>query len=131
MLDSMPYADCGLGLSVRVSCPEMLLEKSGGYLPVSESTFSEGTVSETTQISEPANELDSQTAPSNEQEVAEVIEQLEQYKARLIEDFTATAKKAKLPKSMTMSQLKSHPEILKIDASLAQLRGKEPTDSPG
>ncbi|MGB7085803.1 MAG: hypothetical protein WBD47_09625 [Phormidesmis sp.] len=61
--------------------------------------------------------------PSTE-EVAEVIAELEQYRARLVEDFTTAAKKAKLPKSMAMSQLKNHPEIAKIDASLAQLQGR-------
>ena len=87
-------------------------------------------MSETTQIGEQTSELETPTAATpNQQEVADVIEQLEQYKARLIEDFTTTAKKAKLPKSMTMAQLKSHPEILKIEASLAQLRGGNPTDS--
>jgi hypothetical protein len=78
-------------------------------------------VSESAQVSEQTEES-SAAAPSS-QEVADVIAELEQYKARLIEDFTATAKKAKLPKSMVMSQLENHPEILKIDASLARLRG--------
>lgn len=62
-------------------------------------------------------------APSAE-EVAEVIAELEQYRARLVEDFMTAAKKAKLPKSMATAKLKTHPEILKIDASLAQLRGE-------
>ena len=51
-------------------------------------------------------------------EIADVISQLEQYRARLVDDFTATAKKAKLPKSMVMAQIKTHPEIVKIDTSL-------------
>ncbi len=134
MPDLMLRTDREHRLSARVSSSEMLLEKSGGYLPVSESTVSKTTVSkttvsETTEISEQVNALDSSTATPNEQEVAEVIAQLEEYKARLIEDFTATAKKAKLPKSITMSQLENHPEILKIDASLAQLRGEESGNS--
>ncbi len=58
------------------------------------------------------------------QEIADVISQLEQYRVRLVDDFTATAKKAKLPKSMVMAQLKTHPEIVKIDTSLAKLRGQ-------
>ncbi|MBE9060216.1 hypothetical protein [cf. Phormidesmis sp. LEGE 11477] len=83
-------------------------------------------MSQSTSTNEQINESKSPsaTAPS-QQEVAEVIAELEQYKARLTEDFTTTAKKAKLPKSMTMSQLKNHPEILKIEASLAQLRGEK------
>ena len=60
------------------------------------------------------------------EEIAGVIVELEKYRERLVEDFTNTAKKAKLPKSMVMAQLKSHPEIMKIDASLAQLRGDVP-----
>ena len=63
-------------------------------------------------------------ADTSAQEVAEVIDGLEKYRARLVEDFTTAAKKAKLPKSMTMAQLKNHPEIAKIDASLAKLRGE-------
>ncbi len=62
-----------------------------------------------------------QTGHTSE-EVAEVIKQLDQYRARLVEDFVTAAKKAKLPKSMAMAQLEKHPEIVKIDASLAQLR---------
>lgn len=68
-------------------------------------------------------------APSSE-EVASVIAELEQYRARLVEDFTTSAKKAKLPKSMAMAQLKNHPEIVKIDAALAKLRGETPAEAP-
>lgn len=66
---------------------------------------------------------DAVVTPSAE-EVAEVIAELEKYRERLVEDFMAAAKKAKLPKSLAMSQLKQHPEIVKIDASLTQLRGE-------
>ncbi|MEL7512436.1 MAG: hypothetical protein AAGM27_09875 [Cyanobacteria bacterium J06554_3] len=66
---------------------------------------------------------ESNSRPSAE-DVAGVVAELEQYRARLVEDFMTTAKKAKLPKSMTMAQLKSHPEILKIDQALAELRGE-------
>lgn len=70
------------------------------------------------------------TAPNHApEEVAEVIAELEKYRDRLVEDFTTTAKKAKLPKSLVMAQLKNHPEIAKIDASLAQLRGEAPAES--
>lgn len=73
---------------------------------------------------------ESATNPSM-QEVAEVIAELEKYRERLVDDFTAAAKKAKLPKSMAMAQLKSHPEIVKIDTSLAQLRGEPAPSSEG
>lgn len=66
----------------------------------------------------------SETSETSSQEVAEVIAELEKYRARLVEDFTTAAKKAKLPKSMTLKQLENHPEIAKIDASLAKLRGE-------
>ncbi|CAN5679036.1 hypothetical protein BH23CYA1_BH23CYA1_16050 [soil metagenome] len=61
------------------------------------------------------------TGPSSE-EVADVIADLEKYRQRLLEDFMATTQKAKLPKSMVMTQLENHSELCKIDASLAQLR---------
>lgn len=68
---------------------------------------------------------------SSQEEVASVIAELEEYRQRLVDDFTATAKKAKLPKSMAMAQLKQHPEIVKIDAALAKLQGETPdTDEP-
>ena len=69
------------------------------------------------------NESASAKAPSPE-EIAQIIKELEQYRDRLVDDFTTTAKKAKLPKSMVMAQLKAHPEIAKIEASLARLRGE-------
>ena len=64
------------------------------------------------------------SANASSQEIAEVIAELEKYRARLVEDFTTAAKKAKLPKSMAMAKLENHPEIAKIDASLAKLRGE-------
>ncbi|MEL6813616.1 MAG: hypothetical protein AAFP03_02235 [Cyanobacteria bacterium J06598_3] len=79
----------------------------------------ESTPVESTQSTPP----DAAATPSAE-EVAAVITELENYRERLVEDFMAAAKKAKLPKSLAMSQLKQHPEIVKIDTSLAQLRGE-------
>ncbi len=74
---------------------------------------------------------DTNNAEPSAEEIAGVVAELEQYRKRLEEDFTATAKKAKLPKSMAMSQLKNHPEILKIDAALAKIRGEQPIESVG
>jgi len=66
------------------------------------------------------------TAPATTQDIAEVIAELEQYRDRLIEESTETAKKAKLTKSMLMAQL--DPELAKIEAALAQLRSQiQPT----
>jgi capsule polysaccharide export protein KpsE/RkpR len=62
------------------------------------------------------------TAPATTQDIAEVIAELEQYRDRLIEESTETAKKAKLTKSMLMAQL--DPELAKIGAALTQLRSQ-------
>jgi len=86
-----------------------------------EPTATESTVAKNTADTS----TDSNHATPSAEEVAGVVAELEQYRERLVEDFTATAKKAKLPKSMAMSQLKNHPEILKIDAALAKIRGEQ------
>lgn len=62
------------------------------------------------------------TAPATTQDIAEVIAELEQYRDRLIEESTETAKKAKLTKSMLTAQL--DPELAKIETALAQLRSQ-------
>ncbi|MEO1792505.1 MAG: hypothetical protein AAFR25_09820 [Cyanobacteria bacterium J06629_19] len=87
------------------------------------SVTSESVTSESATTDQPST---AEASPSAE-DVAAVIAELEGYRARLVEDFTNTAKKAKLPKSMAMAQLESHPEIVKIDAALAKLRGEEPS----
>ncbi len=58
--------------------------------------------------------------PASTQDIAEVIAELEQYRDRLIEESTETAKKAKLTKSALMAQLE--PELQKIETALTQLR---------
>ncbi len=78
---------------------------------------------------ESASATSADSSTSSAEEVAAVIAELEQYRARLVEDFTTTAKKAKLPKSMALAQLKNHPEIMKIDTALLQLRGEEPASA--
>jgi len=62
------------------------------------------------------------TDTATTQDIAEVIAELELYRDRLIEESTETAKKAKLTKSMLMTQL--DPELAKIEAALAQLRSQ-------
>ena len=54
------------------------------------------------------------------QDIADVIAELEQYRDRLIQDSTETAKKAKLTKSALEAQLA--PELATIETALAQLR---------
>jgi hypothetical protein len=58
--------------------------------------------------------------PITPEAIAELITQLEQYRQRLVDDMTETAKKAKLSKSKLMSNLE--PELAKIDATLENLR---------
>lgn len=58
--------------------------------------------------------------PASTQDIAAVITELEQYRDRLIEESTETAKKAKMTKSALMAQIE--PELQKIDTALTQLR---------
>lgn len=57
------------------------------------------------------------------QELAEVIEELEQYRERLVNDTLATAQRAKLMKKTVMAQM--DPELAKIDATLQALRAQQ------
>jgi hypothetical protein len=59
------------------------------------------------------------------EEIAEVIAELEQYRERLINDTLATAKRAKVLKATALAQLEQHPEIIKIDAILQNLREQQ------
>ncbi|MEH2448352.1 MAG: hypothetical protein V7K18_22025 [Nostoc sp.] len=62
---------------------------------------------------------DNQTA----QDVAEVIAELEQYRERLVQETTETAKRAKLMRVNVMAKLE--PELAKIDSALQQLRNQQ------
>lgn len=68
-----------------------------------------------------AGAIDGTDAVSQE-ELAEVIKELEQYRQRLIDDMTAAAKKAKLSKAKLMANLE--PELAQIDATLDNLRAQ-------
>lgn len=59
-------------------------------------------------------------SPVTAAQIAEVIQEFEQYRERLIHDMTAAAQKAKLSKSKLMSNLE--PELAQIDATLDHLR---------
>ena len=61
-----------------------------------------------------------ETEPVTPQDLAEVIQEFEQYRQRLLDDMTAAAQKAKLPKSKLMARLE--PELAQIDATLENLR---------
>ncbi len=56
------------------------------------------------------------------EELAEVIQEFEQYRERLISDMTNAAQKAKLPKSKMMTKLE--PELAQIDTALEKLRAQ-------
>ncbi len=58
------------------------------------------------------------------EEIAEVIEQFEQYRERLVSETMTTAKRAKLPKKEAMAKIE--PELAKIDAALQTLRQQQP-----
>jgi hypothetical protein len=57
------------------------------------------------------------------QELAEIIQEFEQYRERLVNETMTTAKRAKLMKSAVMAKLE--PELAKIDATIAELRNRQ------
>ncbi|MEH2391125.1 MAG: hypothetical protein V7K21_05425 [Nostoc sp.] len=59
----------------------------------------------------------------NAQDVAEVIAELEQYRERLVQETTETAKRAKLMRVNVMAKLE--PELAKIDSALQELRNQQ------
>ncbi|MEH1888310.1 MAG: hypothetical protein V7K92_02230 [Nostoc sp.] len=61
----------------------------------------------------------------NAQELAEVIAELEQYRERLVQETTETAKRAKLMRVNVMAKLE--PELGKIDSALQELRNQQAT----
>ena len=65
----------------------------------------------------------SATPQTTAQELAEVIEELEQYRERLVNETLATAQRAKLMKKTVMAQME--PELTKIDATLQALRAQQ------
>lgn len=56
------------------------------------------------------------------EEIAELIQEFEKYRQRLIDEMTTAAKKAKLPKSKVMTKLE--PQLAEIDAKLENLRAQ-------
>lgn len=57
------------------------------------------------------------------QEIAEVIQEFEQYRERLLNETLETAKRAKLMKSVVMARLE--PELAKIDATIKALQNQQ------
>ena len=62
------------------------------------------------------------TNPATPQDLAEIIQEFEQYRERLVNEMTTAAKKAKLPKSKLMARL--DPELAQIDATIDNLRAQ-------
>lgn len=60
------------------------------------------------------------TTEHTAQEIAEVIQEFEQYRERLLTETVSAAQKAKLPQKSAMTKIA--PELDQIDASLANLR---------
>jgi prefoldin subunit 5 len=75
-----------------------------------------------------ATDIESDTPhldPVTPQDLAEMIEEFERYRQRLIDEMTTAAQKAKLSKSKLMSKLE--PELARIDATLDNLRAQHAT----
>ncbi len=73
-------------------------------------------------------ETPEKTKPITAEDLAEVIEQFEQYRERLLTETITTAKRAKLPKKTAMAQIE--PELSKIDTALLNLRQQQAELSP-
>jgi molybdenum cofactor biosynthesis enzyme MoaA len=63
------------------------------------------------------------TEPVVSDELAEVIQELEQYRERLLNETLTTAQRAKMSKTKTMAQLE--PILAQIDAKLEELRSQQ------
>jgi hypothetical protein len=57
------------------------------------------------------------------QDVADAIAELEEYRERLVQETTETAKRAKLMRVNVMAKLE--PELAKIDSALEELRNQQ------
>lgn len=58
--------------------------------------------------------------PTTAEEIAVLLEEFGQYRARLLDDTVTAAKKAKMPKSEVMAKLE--PELAKIDSMIDNLK---------
>ncbi len=68
------------------------------------------------------SESEHPVAENTAQEIAEVIQEFEQYRERLVQETVSAAQKAKLPPKAAMTKIE--PELAQIDASLAGLRDR-------
>ncbi|MGK7943562.1 MAG: acetyltransferase [Microcystaceae cyanobacterium] len=60
--------------------------------------------------------------PISQAELTEAISELEQSRQRIVNDITTMSKKLKLSSKKVEQDLAIHPEIVRIDAILEQLR---------
>jgi hypothetical protein len=68
------------------------------------------------------SESEHPVAENTAQEIAEVIQEFEQYRERLVQETVSAAQKAKLPPKAAMTKIE--PELAQIDSSLAGLRDR-------
>lgn len=68
---------------------------------------------------------ESNSTPASAQEIEELIRELEQYRERLVNDVLGVSRKVKLSQKQALEKLANHPEIIKIDHALQELRGGE------
>lgn len=64
-------------------------------------------------------------AKGSPEEIEAVITELEQYRERIVSDVLQMAQRIKLSKKAAMEHLGNHPEIVRIDAALADLQAKQ------
>ncbi|MEO1133418.1 MAG: acetyltransferase [Cyanobacteria bacterium J06639_1] len=70
----------------------------------------------------------SETAPTLE-ELEATIAELETYRERFVNDTMALAKRARISKKEAQEQLDKHPDLVKIDQALTNLRAQKDTMS--
>jgi hypothetical protein len=68
---------------------------------------------------------ESNSTQASAQEIEEVIRELEQYRERLVHDVLGVSRKVKLSQKQALEKLANHPEIIKIDHALQELRGNQ------
>ncbi len=66
-----------------------------------------------------------QSTPVSAQEVEQVIRDLEEYRERLVNDVLGLARKVKFSQKQALEKLANHPEIIKIDEALKELRASQ------
>ncbi|WP_413162832.1 hypothetical protein ACL6C3_27130 [Capilliphycus salinus ALCB114379] len=76
-----------------------------------------------TEASEPQN-----NETISAQDIAELLEEYQQYRERLLNETLETAKRAKISQTATMARLE--PELAKIDSVLEQLRQRQASLNP-